>query len=205
MDSFELTSSAGVPSRLLDQARGDARAVGYAQGWSQGLREAVESQAAALVAAQAAADRAAAARLAALNSVLGALGTAAEKFAAETVRLTDDIADQILAAAVQLATVLLGQELAQPATSATAALARALAAAPGSDAITVRLSAADHAVLSGPDGPALLAALDNSGRQIVLELDPALARGDALARSGVAAVDARLSEAVRRLSEGLSA
>lgn len=195
-------AGAGSESQLVESARGDARAVGYAQGWSQGLREAAATQAAEIE--QARAQRAAALRAqsAEVGSAVQAVLRAADRLDRTALALTDELSDTMLRAAVELATVLLGQELSDPMVAARSVLARVLAHAPADQSITVYLSPAEYATLTGPDGPALLSGLDAGvAARLKLECDPALAPGDATARSAATSIDATLTTAIARLRE----
>ncbi len=199
-ESFEL--SGNLPPQLVESARVDARAVGYAQGWSQGLREVAAGQAAEIEHARA--ERALALRAQAneVATTVQALLRATARLETTVVELTDELSDRMLAAAVELATVLLGQELTDPVASARSVLNRVLERAPENQAITIWLSPADHAVLTGPDAPALLASLPAGvASRLTFELDPSLLAGDATARSAATSIDARLSSAIERLRE----
>ncbi len=203
--AFDFISDAGVPDQLVEQARAEARAVGYAQGWTHGLRSAADSQ----VAEQAAA----AAERAALRvrqeqqvaSVLQALEHATADLRQSTLNITDEITDQVLAAAVQLAEALLGRELRDPEVAAPAALARVLRLAPDDEPVTIWLNPADHHTLTAPAGSALVASVEGAtGRGLTFEIDPELRPGDARARCGSTSIDARLSAGVDRLREYLT-
>ncbi|MGI8666935.1 MAG: FliH/SctL family protein [Jatrophihabitans sp.] len=200
--SFVLTGRAGVPSELVDQARGDARAVGYAQGWAQGVREASELQTGLARSAQAELKRREAEHGDRLASLLQAVDVAASRLDQTVVQLTDQICDQILAAAVELAQSLLGAELRDPVTAASAALTRVLRLAPDNEPVTVWLSPSDYQSLTGPDAGALISAIEaGAAARLSFECDPALADGDALARSAATSIDARLTAAIARLRE----
>ncbi|HST48194.1 FliH/SctL family protein [Jatrophihabitans sp.] len=203
--AFDFGAGAAVPERLVEQARAEARAVGYAQGWAHGVRSAAETQTAesAVAAAELAALRARHSQQ--VGSALQALQAAAADLRQRTVTVTDEISDQILAAAVQLAEALLGRELRDPAVAAPAALARVLALVPDDQPVTVWLSPADHDTLTGPDGPALIGSVEGAtGRALSYEMDPELQPGDARARCGSSTIDARLSAGVERLREYLA-
>jgi flagellar assembly protein FliH len=202
MQAFVADSRAAVPAELVDQARGDARAVGYAQGWSQGQREAAEMHATALAEARAAQQRYEQVRAQRLDSAMQALQVAAAGLAGTVVQLTDQISDKILTAAVELATVLLGQELTDPRVAASAALTRVLAVAPDNEPVTIWLSPQDFQTVdeAGPD--ALVASFGAAtAARITVECDPALVVGDALARSAATGIDARLTDAIGRLRD----
>lgn len=189
-----------MPAELVDQARVDARSVGYAQGWSQGLREAAVLRAGEQVVAQADHHERAQAHVRNLESALRSVRAAGERLDETVVQITDEIADRILAAAVELAEALLGVELRNPVTSAAAVLSRVLAVAPEKDPITVWLSPQDYETLTGDGATALIAAVGASAaNRLNFECDPTLAVGDATARSAATSIDARLTEALTRL------
>ena len=203
--AFDFTSDAGVPGQLVEQARAEARAVGYSQGWAHGLRDAADSQAGDRAAANA--DRASLRdrQQEQVASALLALQTAAADLRQSTMTITDDIEDQILAAAVELAETLLGRELRDPEVAAPAALARVLRLAPANEPVTVWLHPADHHTLTAPTGTALIGSVEGStGRSLTFEIDPDLQPGDARARCGSTSIDARLAAGVARLRAYLS-
>lgn len=200
--NFVLAGGAGVPAELVDQARVDARAVGYAQGWSQGLREAAETQAASQAAARAELSRLDALHAQRLDAAVRAVHTAAGRLEETVVQLSDEIADRILSAGVELARALLGQELSDPVTRASAILNRVLRLAPDNEQITVWVSPADHETLTGAGGTELIAAVEaGTAARLSFECDPALDDGDAMARSAATSIDARLGSALERLRE----
>jgi flagellar assembly protein FliH len=203
--AFEFISDVAVPDRLIEQARGQARAVGYAQGWSQGSREAAEAGAVELAAAHADRELSLAAQRQRIESASQALHRAADELAQATMVITDQIEDQILAAAVELAEALLGRALRDPEVAAPAALARVLRLAPANEPVTVWLNPVDYDTLTGPAGAGLVGSVEGaSGRGITFETDPGLQAGDALARCASTTIDARLSEGVARLREYLN-
>ncbi len=164
-------------------------AAGYAAGWAQGVAAAAVSERSVLAAhaEAAAADRAATAE--ALHRALGALDAAAAQMRAHAVPTIDATADALVAAAADLAEVLIGDELTDTETSGRRALARALAATPAHEEVRVHLHPADVELLSQA----------GAGRDVVLVADPALAPGDALARFAGGQVDARISTGLARL------
>lgn len=203
--AFEFISDAAVPGGLIEQAREQARAIGYAQGWSHGLREAAACQAGEAAAAQSHRQLLLVNQQQQAASALLALHAAAAELRTSTLAITEQIEDQILAAAVELAEALLGRALTDPDVAAPAALARVLRLAPANEPITVWLNPADHETLTGPTGNALIGSVEGAtGRGIVFETDPALQVGDAVARCASTTIDARLSEGVARLREYLS-
>jgi flagellar assembly protein FliH len=203
--AFDFTSDAAVPDQLVVQARAEARAVGYAQGWAHGLRDAADSQAGERAAADA--DRASLRHRQEqqVASALQALQVASADLRQSTVRITDDMEDQILAAAVELAEALLGRELRDPEVAAPAALARVLRLAPANEPVTIWLHPADHQTLTAPAGRALIGSVEGAtGRGLTFEIDPEIQPGDARGRCGSTTIDARLSAGVARLREYLS-
>jgi flagellar assembly protein FliH len=203
--AFDFAGQAGVPGQLVEQARAEARAVGYSQGWAHGLRDAAASQAGEQAAANA--DRASLRNRQEQQAVsaLQALQAAAAELRQSTMSITDDIEDQILAAAVELAEALLGRELRDPEVAAPAALARVLRLAPANEPVTVWLHPADHDTLTAPAGKALIGSVEGAtGRGLAFEIDPELQPGEAHARCGSTTIDARLAAGVARLREYLS-
>jgi len=202
INGFEFSGGAGVPAELVDAARNQARAVGYAQGWAEGQREHAASQAAEVAAARAERSANLKAQADQVATAVLAVLRAADGLGRVSIELTDQLADSMLTAAVELAAALLGQELTDPVASARGILARVMNAAPLDESVAVRLSPSDYQTLTGPDGAALLAALDPTATaRLSFESDPTLAPGDAVARAGATTVDARLSAAVQRLRE----
>jgi flagellar assembly protein FliH len=203
--AFEFISEATVPDGLIEQAREQARAVGYAQGWSHGVREAIACQAGDRAAAHADRELLLAEHQQQVASALQALDRAAAALRQSTLSITEQIEDQILAASVELAQALLGRALADPELAAPAALARVLRLAPANEPVTVWLSPADYETLTGPEGTALIGSVEGAtGRGIAFETDPELPAGDAVARCASTTIDARLSEGVQRLREYLA-
>lgn len=203
--AFDFAGQSGVPDLMVEQARGQARAVGYAQGWAQGSRDAMQALAAERAAGEAELAALRARQEQQVEVALQALQDAAAQLRQGTISITDDIEDQILAAAVQLAEALLGRELRDPEVAAPAALARVLRLAPANEPVTVWLHPADHETLTGPAGAALIGSVEGAtGRGLTFESDPDLQPGDARARCGSTSIDARLSAGVARLREYLS-
>ncbi|MDH2443856.1 FliH/SctL family protein [Amnibacterium sp. CER49] len=171
-------------SETVERARVQGHAAGYAAGRREAAgilaadRAAQEEAAAALLDAEVARVRAAAAALTAAASGLHARTNAA--------LVVHD--DDLLAAAVTLATALVGHELADTEGAAVAAVRRALAAADPAPVVTIRLAPEDLEVVA--------AVTDVT---VPLEADPGLQRGDAVAVLADGLVDARIGAAVERL------
>lgn len=105
-----------------------------------------------------------------------------------------DAQDALARAAMDLAETIIGVELGDGDLSARAALARALAGAPASGAITVKLNPVDFSVL-GDDAA--------SGSGAVIVADPTLARGDAVAEFEHGHLNARIGTALNRARRAL--
>ncbi|MFL6160955.1 MAG: FliH/SctL family protein [Jatrophihabitantaceae bacterium] len=197
---FELTG--GVPVELLEAAQQQAQAVGYAQGWAQGLREAAAGQAVLTEQARLERETLAGEQAAQVGSAVQAVLRAAEQVRQTVVEVTDGLSDRMLAAAVELAAALLGQQLADAEVAASAILRRVLLEVPDGQPVTIRLSQQDYETLTGPNGAALIATVQASAaNRINFTCDPSLVPGDAIARSASTSIDARLTVALARLRE----
>lgn len=176
------------PARVEPAAAGaDPAAVeaelraGYEAGFAEGLRAAQQEAAAqhAVLAARAA-------------SLLRSLGRAVEALEARTVAELGAVEDAIVAGALALAEAVVGREAAG-ARGAADAVARALALAPRTVEVTVRLHPDDFALLDAGGVPA----------GVTFAADQAVARGGCVAEAGDCTVDARLPEALERAREAL--
>lgn len=184
------------PPELVERVRADAEAAGYAAGWAQGRREAragAEAQE-----ARFAAEAAEAAELdrRRIESALRAISAAADDLERRAVPAAHDIEDQIVATAFALAEAVLGRELRTATEPGREALARALALAPSTSPVTVRLNPADRLSIGQTE-------LVMDGRTVSLVDDPGLGPGDALALCDATTVDARLGPALDRVREVL--
>ena len=188
-------SEVPVPEEVVERATANARATGYAEGWAQGQREARAAAAVEQARVQAAGREYERERAALVERALGAVADAAAALERRTVPVVEDLAEQVLHGAVELAEALLGRELSESPERGRDALRRVMAVAPETGTVTVRLHPDDLAALG--EAPAF------PGREIRLVADPTLAPGDAVAQHGTTTVDARLSEAVRRVREAL--
>ncbi len=103
----------------------------------------------------------------------------------------------MVAAAMQIAEVIVGHVLADPDGRGRDAIARALALAPVHGDVTARLHPADIAVLGDPDDLA-------PGRVLVIVPDPSLSPGDCVVDVASCRVDARVSAAIERAREVLA-
>jgi flagellar assembly protein FliH len=125
------------------------------------------------------------------------LGREAEALAAREATAFADIEDQVVAAAVRIAEVIVGRELAQPDDHGRDAIARALALAPVHGDVTVRLHPADIAVMGDPASLA-------PGRVLVIVPDPSLTPGDCIVAVASCRIDARVGAALERAREVLT-
>lgn len=176
-------------------ARIAAQAAGYAAGWAQGHAGATahaREQAAAREAVRAEQDREQRHRVA---RALAALHAAADALERRAVVPAADIADELLAGALDLVEVIVGHELAVTTTPGLDAVRRALDLAPGGARVVVALHPQDRAAVA-----ALVEAGDGDfGREVQLLADPSLAPGDALAECDATRIDARLPAALARV------
>lgn len=184
----------------LEKAKQEARTAGYAEGWAQGQREfavtADESAARARAAEEAHNQR----RVAALAQAVNALGRAVTELENHLMPTFTELQEVLLVHAFELAEAIVGRSLDDPQRRGADALRRAMAAAPESGPLVVRLCPADHETLIGPEAQT---DFDYEGRRVSLRPDPALGPGDAVAETGMATVDATISGAVARAREAL--
>jgi flagellar assembly protein FliH len=191
---FRKSTEVPVPPELVEQTLAAARAAGYAEGWAQGQREAKAAAEVAAAQARAATAEFEQARAEALDRALTAVLAAADRLSQQAVPVAAELTDQVLHGAVELAETLVGRALADSTEPGLDALRRALAMAPDTGTLTVRLHPDDLASLGAPDGEYTV-----GGRTVLLVPDPALSPGDAIADQGTTTIDARLAEAVARV------
>lgn len=195
---FQVGGAAGIPEALLAPARAAAQAAGYLAGWSHGVQDAQQRAAAEQE------DRAAALRLAdeqraaLFQRAIAAVDQAADQLDERATPGAAEVEGLIIATALQIAEALVGHSLRNDDQRAEAALARVLDLAPHTEPVVVRLSPADHALLTECDE--LPGARD---RSITLVADPALSPGDAVATSGATEIDARIAAGLQRVREVL--
>jgi len=203
MLAFDIATSAGVPSTLMDKAREEARSVGYATGWSSGVQDARLAMAAELTAAHAEAERLISDARTKLALTMTAIDRAAAAVEAQAAPTAAEIEDLIMTATFELTKSLLGRELRSVDTAADA-LTRSLALAPANEPVIVVLSQQDYDNIaldhSGSVDPAVTAQFR---RPITVECDPSLSPGDAVVRSGATTIDARLSAGLARVRDAL--
>lgn len=178
-----------------------SHAVGYAAGWAQGVAAAAVNERAALAAHEAAAEAQRDQLRRAFDRALSALDDAAAQMRGRIVPTVDATADVLVAAAADLAEMLLGHELTDSQTRGRRALERALAAAPEHSDVVVSLHPLDLQLLeqAGVTG----ATVSSHGRSVQMTGDGSLHPGDALAHFPGGQVDARISTAMARLRASL--
>ncbi len=179
-----------VATEVTGEIAERARVQGHAAGYAAGRREAavvLEQDRAAL---RAEADRVLAGEFARIRSAAAALDAAAASFL-NADAATSAVADEaVLAAAVDIAELVLGRELADRPGSAIAAVRRALAAAGDAPVRVVRLH---------PDDVALVDVVVAEHPALRFVADAALERGDAVADLTDGSIDARIGAALDRV------
>lgn len=180
------------PAPRADEER--ARLRGYAEGHAEGYRagRAQAAEEAARAAAETA--RVEELRTQAVAHALGALGDAARRLAARVDELSQAAEVRIHAAAVELASLILAEELADRDSSARAALRRAFAAADPARPSAIRLH---------PDDLETLRAAGADTEGVPLRPDPGLTPGDAVVEVADGLVDARIGAALQRARDAV--
>jgi flagellar assembly protein FliH len=174
------------PGSVDDAERRIASAIedGYESGYQAGHRAAADR-----AEADAQADRTRFRTRAA--GVLDALERAAHELQARELAEANAIEDAIVTGAIELAAALVGRYLAEAEAPGRDALRRALAAAPRTGPITVRLH---------PDDLAALADLDElEPDRVRLVADPTIAVGGCIADGDAWSIDAQLHTALERV------
>jgi len=168
-----------VSPELVEAARQEGYTAGFEEGYAAGYTHGIDD---------------ARRHVELLGQLVQKLGLEAEALATRQATTAIDVEDQVVAAALRIAEVLVGHELAQPDDHGRDAIARALALAPVHGDVTVRLHPADIAVMSDP---AELA----PGRVLVIVADPSLAPGDCIVDVAACRIDARVGAAIQRAHE----
>jgi flagellar assembly protein FliH len=171
-----------VSDELVESAKQDGFATGYDEGYAEGYGQGIH---------------AAEGHAAMLGQLVQRLSAASDAMAAREATARADIEDQVVAAALQIAEVIIGHQLEQPDVRGRDAIARALALAPERGDVTARLHPADLAVID----PAALV----PGRTLDIIPDPTLTPGDCIVDVGACRVDARIGPALERAREVLQA
>jgi flagellar assembly protein FliH len=192
LDLRDLAQDAPVASNKVDlvdlnRLRQEAYEAGFAQGARDGALAAHDEMERRL------ADEVAQ-RRAQAASALGRLEDAvARALAADRLRL-QELADELLQAAIELATDVVAHDVRWSPSAGRDALARALAVLGDDlDGVVVRLHPSDAEALSAGDLVAVA-----PGRRLEVVADPTVSPGSCLAEAGAARVDARLETALAR-------
>jgi flagellar assembly protein FliH len=179
-----------LTSRRADELTERARVQGHSAGYAAGRREAFTALERDRAALRAEADRSAAAEVEDLRDASAALRRAADVLSARATAALAATEEELLAAAVELASLILGRALEDREGSAVAAVRRALDGADGAPVQAVRMH---------PQDVALLAAREQDVPGITLVADATLERGDAVAELEDGIVDAGIASALRRV------
>jgi flagellar assembly protein FliH len=171
-----------VSPELVESARQAGHAAGFEEGYAAGYTRGIED---------------AGRHIELLGQLVQRLGREAEALAAREATAFVDIENQVVAAALRIAEVLVGHELAQPGDHGRDAIARALALAPVHGDVTVRLHPADIAVMGDPSTLA-------PGRVLLIVADPSLTPGDCIVEVASCRIDARIGAALERAREVLT-
>jgi flagellar assembly protein FliH len=177
------------------EVRERARVQGHAAGYAAGRKAATETLAADRAALRAEADRALGEQIDGLRSALDAISRAAGELNAQTAMALEGTEEAVLAAALDIAGMILGRAISEDREgAAVAALRRAIDAAGPAPVRTVRMH---------PDDLELIAMVgaDEPGLQLVA--DPRIARGDAMVDLPDGVVDACIASAVDRVRRAL--
>jgi len=172
-----------------------ARVQGHAAGYAAGRREAAARLEEELAAQRAQADHLLAVEIVRLRSAAAALEAAAARIAGERAAARALTDEAMLAAAVDIAELVLGRELTDRPTSAVAAVRRALAEAGDAPVLAVRMH---------PEDLPLVAAVREEFPGLRFGSDPSLDRGDAIADLADGRVDARIGGALERVRAAIA-
>jgi flagellar assembly protein FliH len=186
----------GVPERLVEEARAEARSAGYLTGWGQGMRDATERMAAEAHEVHRRTEQIEADRIAAITRGLRAIDAAAAELEQRAVPTLEHLEETVIEMAVTIAQAVLGHELRRRSDRVIIqAMARILVLVPANEPVTVRLSPQDHESLSVADVVNSFA----STRVISIVAAPELEPGDVVASSGATEIDGRIGPALDRI------
>ena len=171
-----------VSPELIESARQEGYTAGFEEGYAAGYTHGIDD---------------ARRHVELLGQLVQQLGREADAFAARETTARVEVEDQVVAAAMQIAEVLVGHVLEQPDGRGRDAIARALALAPAHGDVTARLHPADIAVLGDPESL-------SPGRVLLIVADPSLSPGDCVVDVAACRIDARVSAAIERAREVLA-
>ena len=173
-----------------------ARVQGHSAGYAAGRKAATEALAADRAALRAESDRRLSTEIDGLRSALDAVHTVAGALNAQTTASLEGTEETLLAAAIEIAGMILGRAIMEDREgAAAAALRRALEAAGPAPVRVVRMHPADLELVSA-------VAPDEPGLQLVA--DARLQRGDAMVDLPDGVIDACIASAVERVRRALS-
>lgn len=196
-------AAAATAAPVIDRAASEAaRAEGFAAGYAAGAREAARVAQEESVRVRAAAEERRVAAQAALDHALDALQAAASAAAERTVPVVAEVEHLLHAAALDLATAVLGVELADHAQGARAVLARVLAQVDAAEPVTVRMHPDDLAAVAAAT-TATGGAVPTLPATVTLVPDATLVPGDAVAELPDGYLDARVTTALARARAAL--
>jgi flagellar assembly protein FliH len=170
-----------VSQELIDSATREGFDAGYATGFDQGYADGIAQ---------------ARNHTEILTQLAQRLSDAADALMARETTAREQIENEVVAAAFEIAATLVGHELENPDTRGRDAIARALALAPEHGTVVARLNPTDFAVID----PSHL----ELGRAIELVADPTVGPGDCVVDVGSCRIDARVGPALERVREVLS-
>ncbi len=199
MHPFEV--GAGVPDRLVESARDDARADRVCR--RAGLRVCAMRTPAwppKRPHLRARADELEERRVADVSRGLRALEQAATDLEQRAIPSIEHLEETVIEMAVAIAQAVLGHELRRRNDRVIIqAMARILALVPSNEPVTLRLAPEDHATLAVHEVIATL----SPTRQITIVAAPELAPGDVVATCAATEIDARVAPALERIREVL--
>jgi flagellar assembly protein FliH len=170
-----------VDPALVESALRDGRQSGYDDGYGAGYADGLAE---ARARTEDLAER--------LVGLLPQLAAASNALYEREATARNDIEDQVVGVAFEIAQVLVGHELAHSEHAGRDALARALAFAPDQGHVVARLHPDDLAALGDPDNLAL-------GRSLAVVPDASLRPGDCVVDVNGCHIDARIESALERI------
>ena len=177
------------------EVRERARVQGHSAGYAAGRKAATDALTADRAAQRAEADRVLGEQIEGLRSALDAIGQAAGALNAQTVTALEGTEDAVLAAALEIAGMILGRAIAEDREgAAVAALRRALDASGPAPVRTVRMHPEDLELVG-------MVAGEEPGLRLLA--DPRIARGDAMVDLPDGVIDACIASAVDRVRRAL--
>jgi len=168
-----------VSGELVESAKQEGYAAGFEEGYAAGYTQGIGD---------------AQTHIQLLAQLVEKLAREADALATRETTACEQIEDQVVATAVEIAETVVGRELETLDGRGRDAIARALALAPERGLVIARLHPADLAVLGDPAQLQL-------GRTLELVADPTLSPGDCILDVSACRVDARIQPALERLRE----